>query len=137
MRNQKTGEKITLVGHSHGGNVAIQAAELLYRRYNVSVEIINFNTPAYDDIGDPENPNDNLGIRKLTHFYTKQDGVAGGFAGSDRYHAAQAHVTQIKLTDPQDKGWLGAHFMPNVNREEAKQKKEDADLQAATRSGGL
>ncbi len=136
MRKRVVGEKITLVGHSHGGNVAILAAELLWNNYQISVDIVNFNTPAYNDFGDPENPEDNFGINNLTHFWTKQDGVAGGLAGSDKYRAPQPNVKQVMMSGPMDFGWLQSHFMNNVNREEVKKKKPDADKEAAKRSGG-
>jgi hypothetical protein len=123
--NRKEGEKITLVGHSHGGNVAILAAKLSWANYNISVDIVNFNTPAYNGASDPENPKDNFGIDNLIHFYTKQDGVAGGLAGSDKYRDPQPNVRQVMLSEPQETGWITSHFMNNVNRDEVKKKKPD------------
>jgi RHS repeat-associated protein len=136
MRKRVEGEKITLIGHSHGGNVAIQAAELLWNNYGISVDIINFNTPAYNGFRDKENPEDNFGINNLTHFWTKQDGVAGGLAGSDKYRAPQPNVRQVMMSEPLSLGWLQSHFMDNVNQKEVKKKKPDADKEASKRSGG-
>lgn len=56
LKNRKQGQGITLVGHSHGGNVAIQAARILFEKHNVSVNVVNFNTPAFNGANDPENP---------------------------------------------------------------------------------
>jgi len=40
-------EPITLVGHSHGGNVMIEAANILYRDYGVAVDnLLTVNTPV-------------------------------------------------------------------------------------------
>ena len=44
---RRKGEPLTLVGHSHGGNVAIMAANILYKKYNMKVDyLITFNTPV-------------------------------------------------------------------------------------------
>ncbi|MDH5609353.1 MAG: hypothetical protein OEY56_07720 [Cyclobacteriaceae bacterium] len=115
-------QHITLIGHSHGGNVAIQAAKLLWEKYHISVEIVNFNTPAYNEQFDAENPNDNWGIDRLTHFYTVQDGVAGGLAGSDKYNAPSGNVANIQLNNPLQTGLFTAHYMDNVNRDEVAEK---------------
>ena len=47
--NRKLGEPITIVGHSHGGNVAIMAANMLAEDpelADVSINLFNMNTPA-------------------------------------------------------------------------------------------
>jgi RHS repeat-associated protein len=46
MEHRKEGEEITLIGHSHGGNVAIQAAKLIYEKTGEKVNIITIATPA-------------------------------------------------------------------------------------------
>jgi RHS repeat-associated protein len=136
MNNMNPGENITLIGHSHGGNVAILAAKLLWEKHGIQVDIVNFNTPAYNGDDDPENPEANKGIRTLIHFYTKQDGVAGFWAGSDKYSTNQPNIKNIMLSNPLSKGWLSFHFMENVNLGEVKQKKPDYDKRARKRSGG-
>lgn len=84
QKNNITNEEITLIGHSHGGNVAIQAAHYLNDIYGITVNIVNFNTPAYNGSKDQENPQVGYGINQLVHYWTKQDGVAGGLAGDDK-----------------------------------------------------
>ena len=50
METRKEGEPLTLVGHSHGGNVAIMAANILYERHKVKVDyLITFNTPVREE----------------------------------------------------------------------------------------
>jgi hypothetical protein len=52
--NTRTGsEPITLIGHSHGGNVAIEAVNILVSQHNIPADQINIiavNTPAEKDI---------------------------------------------------------------------------------------
>ena len=86
MENRIEGEDITLIGHSHGGNLAIQAAKILYERTGQKINIITIATPAYNKEGDVENPktqkkyiNDHIAI------WNKIDGVSGGLAGDDFY----------------------------------------------------
>ena len=53
MLNRVKGEPITLIGHSHGGNVAIQAANILVSTYKIDpkdINIVAINTPAEMDI---------------------------------------------------------------------------------------
>jgi RHS repeat-associated protein len=80
------GQEITLIGHSHGGNVAIQAAKIIYEMTGKKVNIITIATPAYNKKGDKENPetqknyiNDHIAI------WNRIDGVSGGLAGDDYY----------------------------------------------------
>ncbi|WCL81584.1 alpha/beta hydrolase [Saprospira sp. CCB-QB6] len=56
-------EDITLVGHSHGGNVALQAVPILRKRLDengyeneISIHLITVATPADNSEGSPENP---------------------------------------------------------------------------------
>ncbi|WP_422361270.1 hypothetical protein [Reichenbachiella sp.] len=122
MKNRIDGEGVTLIGHSHGGNVAIQAAKLLWENHGVKVDIVNFNTPAYNDKG-PEDPEfANFYIKNLMHFYTKQDGVAGGLAGDDKYKYSGSYIQQIQLVSPARLGWMQSHYMNNVNRDEVSKK---------------
>jgi hypothetical protein len=86
MLHRKEGEEITLIGHSHGGNVAIQAAKLIYEQTGQKVNILTIATPAYNKKGDAENPetpkayiNDHIAL------WNAIDGVSGGLAGDDYY----------------------------------------------------
>lgn len=86
IEHKVEGEEITLIGHSHGGNVAIQAAKIIYEKTGQKVNIITIATPAYNKKGDKENPetqkayiNDHIAI------WNKIDGVSGGLAGDDNY----------------------------------------------------
>lgn len=127
--NKIADEEITLIGHSHGGNVAIQAAQMLHDKYGIQVNVINFNTPAYNDPLSSENPAYNSGINSLRHFYTKQDGVAGGLAGDDKY--TDGNLTpvfdgkNIELKNPKEKGWLKSHYQENINSSELKEHSGD------------
>ena len=56
MSHRVEGEEITLIGHSHGGNVAIQAAKLISEKTGQKVNIITIATPAYNKKDDVENP---------------------------------------------------------------------------------
>jgi RHS repeat-associated protein len=53
LQTRTQNEPITLIGHSHGGNVAIEAANILIRDHGVDskdINIVALNTPAEDDI---------------------------------------------------------------------------------------
>ncbi len=53
LATRKGDEPITLIAHSHGGNVAIEAANILIRNHQISADQINIvalNTPRQDDI---------------------------------------------------------------------------------------
>jgi hypothetical protein len=123
QKNNITNEEITLIGHSHGGNVAIQAAHYLNDIYGITVNIVNFNTPAYNGSKDPENPQVGYGINQLVHYWTKQDGVAGGLAGDDKYKdGVRTDVTNVELNNPLKKGVLTSHYQENINTTELSQK---------------
>jgi RHS repeat-associated protein len=76
-------EKITLIGHSHGGNVSIQAAMILQRDYDIIVDVITIATPAYNDEESLENANGLLGTH--THIYNTIDGIDGLARGDEEY----------------------------------------------------
>ncbi|MFN6350702.1 MAG: RHS repeat-associated core domain-containing protein, partial [Chitinophagales bacterium] len=96
-------EPITLVGYSHGGNVAIQAVEYIKKELpNVNVNLITISTPAYNETKEVElapgpginsvkeitrhneNPADK-GIENHTHIYHHFDMIQG-VAGGDQYY---------------------------------------------------
>lgn len=97
MAHRVEGEDITLIGHSHGGNVAIQAAKIIYQKTGKKVNIITVATPAYNKKGDNENPetqkayiNDHIAI------WNKIDGISGGLAGDD-YYTNSTITTNIEI----------------------------------------
>lgn len=77
-------EPITLVGYSHGGNVSIQAAEMLKDQYDARVNLITLSTPAYNDKNDPENPAANNRINQHYQFVHSNDQVTTFWARGDR-----------------------------------------------------
>jgi len=79
------GEEITLIGHSHGGNVSIQAADIIYNITGQKVNIITIGTPAYNGTDDKENPKNHVGINDHKALWNNIDGVSGGLAGDDNY----------------------------------------------------
>ena len=78
-------EPITLVGYSHGGNIAIQAADMIQILTGVKVQLITYATPAYND-GSIEDPTTQDGISKHIHLFSTGDGV-DDIAGGDEYYA--------------------------------------------------
>jgi RHS repeat-associated protein len=79
LKNLSEGQDITLVGHSHGGNVAIQAVDKIQAGLDEtgdtrSISLITIATPAYNQTNDIENPA-NTSIDNHTHFYSGSDAV--------------------------------------------------------------
>ena len=91
--NHVEGEPITLIGYSHGGNVALQAASLIYNQLGVKVNIITINTPASNDkpvtvapailgftvtvvpsrwVENPDNALIQQSVNSMYHLYTKE-----------------------------------------------------------------
>lgn len=75
-------EDITIVGHSHGGNVAIQAVPLLRKALDdngfkdVKINIITVSTPADNSKGSSENPETHGSlISRHIHIYNETDVV--------------------------------------------------------------
>ncbi len=118
QKNKIVDEEITLIGHSHGGNVAIQAAQMLYEKYGVTVNIIGLNVPAFNGFSDPENPRINRGINQMLNFYSDGDAVAGQIApGSDDYYEGGggfADVSNYKI-EPLEKGAIDSHSTDNIS----------------------
>jgi RHS repeat-associated protein len=53
LKNRKPGEPISLVGHSHGGNVAIEAANILVKKHRIQaneITVVAINTPRQKEI---------------------------------------------------------------------------------------
>jgi RHS repeat-associated protein len=77
IQNMKENENITLIGHSHGGNVAIQAVNMIKEeldKLNIykEINVITIATPAYNGKNDIENPQ-NSKINSHIHFYSEYD----------------------------------------------------------------
>ena len=124
-KNNITDEDITLIGYSHGGNVAIQAADILYNSYGTSVNIITVNTPAYNDEDDPENPFNYWplgGINDMAAFYTSTDNVAGGLApySDDFPNTAESSFFGVYEVEAAGGDFAGIsdHFLENVQSAE-------------------
>jgi hypothetical protein len=96
--------QLTVLGFSHGGNVAIGAtpeiAEVLQKhglRTNTSLHLVTVSTPAYND-GGPEDPGTarkgatDRGFHNVhhTHFATRGDGVIRGALG-DAFYDGPGH----------------------------------------------
>ena len=79
-------EHISLIGYSHGGNVAIQAAEMLYEEFGVQVNLVTISTPAYNGENDVENPEGNPGIFNHRQIVHENDNVVELAGGSETYN---------------------------------------------------
>ncbi|MGP1500518.1 MAG: RHS repeat domain-containing protein [Bergeyella cardium] len=87
MKHRVKGEEITLIGHSHGNNVSIQAAKLIYDKTKQKVNILSIAPPAYNKAGDPENPETQKEyINDHINLWNKLDSVSGDLAGDDYYN---------------------------------------------------
>ncbi len=114
-------EPITLIGYSHGGNVSVQAAQMLYDKLGIKVNLITIGTPAKNSafgvdadnpiFGNPEDPQGNPGINSHYHIRHINDGVwkvADALGDkSDAYYSNQGITrnwdisnTAIKLDSP-------------------------------------
>jgi hypothetical protein len=78
-------EEITLIGHSHGGNVVIQAIDIIYKTTSQKINIITISTPAYNGDNDIENPKNHKGINDHIALWNNIDGVSGELAGDDYF----------------------------------------------------
>ena len=85
LENRKPGEPITLVGHSHGGNVAIMTANLLEYHFkskgeNVNINLLTINTPSRE-----YSLSENSAVAHY-NVYSFEDIVQiSGFADFDKY----------------------------------------------------
>ena len=85
LANRIDGEEITIIGVSHGGNVTLQAANIL-GGIGYKVNVIALNRPSYSGEKDVENPRNNKGINDMISIWTKDDPVAPlpqGASGKD------------------------------------------------------
>jgi RHS repeat-associated protein len=101
-------EGITLIGYSHGGNVAIQAAEEIEERTGISVTIITVATPAYngENIEDPATQN---GIKHHIHIFSEGDGVDRVAQGSATYDNGKTANYEVGEDHIPHVGWRKTH----------------------------
>ena len=93
-------EPISLVGYSHGGNVAIQAAAILNEKYDIKVNLLTISTPAYNSetsIPNIEDPASNKGINAHTHISHEKDGVVKIAGGNHAYKGSPLHDVNNNL----------------------------------------
>lgn len=89
-------EPVSLIGYSHGGNVAIQAADMLYDKYKIKINIVAVSTPAYNSwfgvdkgnflFGNAEDPQGNKGINSMIHVIHQNDRIWQA-AKADMYYS--------------------------------------------------
>lgn len=122
LANRKEGEEITLIGHSHGGNVAILAAKLIYKETGEKVNLITIATPVYEKgkngkekAEDPNNPANVEAINDHIHLYNKKDGVSGVWAGKKSRHYSNETSKQYGIDSKK-----GGHSFVNKALEEVK-----------------
>ena len=89
------GEEITLIGHSHGGNVAILAADLIYNKTGQKVNLITIATPVYEGKNESQDPANHNSINDHLHFWSKSDPVQGGLAGDEVYSNSITKVFEV------------------------------------------
>jgi RHS repeat-associated protein len=102
-------EPITIVGYSHGGNVAIQAADKIEKAIGQKVQIITYATPAYND-GSIEDPATNSSISKHFHFYSEADGIDAVAGGDETYNNVLTINYKIPESVITDNGWMDTHI---------------------------
>ncbi|PKR80103.1 hypothetical protein CW751_11400 [Brumimicrobium salinarum] len=131
-------EEITLIGYSHGGNVAIQTADMIYERFGIKVNLITLNTPVNPSAVDLnpfeykswEDPEATTGVNDHIHFWTFEDKVAGGLSGSDYYGQRIFWDDKVKTTNymlrskSNVSGLFNSHFLENVGPMNIKLKKD-------------
>jgi RHS repeat-associated protein len=100
--NKKAGENITLIGHSHGGNVSIQAAPILRNLLDaegltdVKINVVTVATPAEQHVFDKEYPklwDSNSAIDELIMVFNEFDQI-------QRKGANTASFVSLTTTDP-------------------------------------
>lgn len=114
-------ETITLIGHSHGGNVAIQAIDIIRAELNdreceddcsanPTINLITIATPAYIGENDRENPL-NTTVENHIHFFSSNDAIqttgANTFGGKDAVRQYNGTTNNIEVVDYETKtSWL-------------------------------
>ncbi|MFD0794732.1 RHS repeat-associated core domain-containing protein [Mucilaginibacter litoreus] len=112
-------EPITFITHSHGGNVGIRAANILYDKFKVQSDLIAIAVPAFNGKNDPENPANARGVRRLINVWNRNDWVSGQIApGSDDFYPVgpNSKVSRIEVDATKFYKWyqgIGAHSFDN------------------------
>jgi len=114
MDNRIDAEEITLIGHSHGGNVALSAARLIYEYTGEQVNIVTIATPTTKATVSTEHPGSTNkkypkvastleAINDHIHLWNSIDGVQGGAAGGETYqNAPKTRQYEIDVSDEYD-----------------------------------
>jgi pimeloyl-ACP methyl ester carboxylesterase len=120
--------KITIIGHSHGGNVAILASQILSAdpRNNHSIEaLFTLGTPVH---AQDYMPNMNI-IKKLYNFFSFEDKVQPIFGFFDREFPKHSGICNLRIfIDNKEPGHgqltseLIAHWIPYIHEELAQRK---------------
>lgn len=128
------GEEITLIRHSHGGNVAIQAAKIFYEQTGESVNVITIATPTYESKKTEmaEDPNTSLGKKAINdhiHIYNSVDGVQGKLAGRKTYDNNKTKNIKIDVSSIYGKSeWVDAHSFDVDNPQLIEKQMKDVKL---------
>lgn len=96
-------EPITLVGYSHGGNVALQAIDNISKIFNLKINLLTIATPAYNDKSS-EDPSTKKGLKSHMHIYSEGDGVDAIAGGDETYN----NKTTINLK-------IGKEYIPHTD----------------------
>ena len=113
LNNRVEGEDITLIGVSHGGNVAIQASKFL-GEVGIEVNIITVNTPAYSGEDDPEDPRNSEGINDMINIRTKDDPIAPiAPGGAEWEYDGEVDAQELVITNNEKGG--AKHATKNVD----------------------
>jgi RHS repeat-associated protein len=108
LDNQKEGETATLIGHSHGGNVAIQAASILQEKNGIVADVITIATPAYNDSDSKENASKLKGVH--LHIYNSIDGVDFWAGGTEEYSNGKTHNVEVDASSKYSSyEWMDSH----------------------------
>jgi RHS repeat-associated protein len=100
-------EHVSLIRYSHGGNVSIQAARILNKKYGIKVNLLTVSTPAYNSpfnvdsdnilFGDPEDPQGNPGINQHIQVVHEKDKVVS-IAGGTKTYSNPDNTTNYVIT---------------------------------------
>lgn len=110
-------EVISIIGYSHGGNVAIQAARKL-SKLGIEVNLVTISTPAYNTDGndaygggfdkeDPRNSKD--GINAHVQIVHEKDDVVNIAGGTEKYNNANTKNHVISNKEIPYKDGIEAH----------------------------
>lgn len=116
-------EPITLIGYSHGGNVSIQAIDIISEKLGIKINLITVSTPAYETgeslnnagLNGLEDPNKKSSINEHVHIVHENDKVGSFWAqGKRTYNASnsEGHKVRnqvIKNSDINLKGSIESH----------------------------